>query len=50
MAEFILRDSIRYLIIDKDNGDIIGRCAFPSLQGNWQIPQFGISYFIRKSE
>ncbi len=30
MAEFILRDFIRYLIIDKATGDIIGRCAFPS--------------------
>lgn len=50
MAEFILRDFIRYLIIDKENGEIIGRCAFPSFQANWQIPQFGISYFIRKSE
>ena len=49
-AEFILRDFIRYLIIDKATGDIVGRCAFPSFQANWLIPQFGISYFIRRSE
>lgn len=29
-AEFILRDFIRYLIIDKANDNIMGRCAFPS--------------------
>lgn len=48
-AEFILREFIRYIIIDKKTNDVIGRCAFPSFQANWQIPQFGISYFIRKS-
>ena len=48
-AEFITRDCIRYLIVDKATGDIVGRCAFPPLQANWAIPQFGISYFIRKS-
>lgn len=50
MAEFILRDFIRYLIIDKETDDIIGRCAFPSFQTNWKIPQFGISYFIKKTK
>ena len=49
-AEFITRDSIRYLIIDKATDKVVGRCAFPSFQANWTIPQFGISYFIRKSE
>ena len=49
-ADFILRDYIRYLIIDKATEDVIGRCAFPSFQANWMIPQFGISYFIRKSQ
>ncbi len=48
-AEFILRDIIRYLIIDKATDQIVGRCAFPPVQTNWLIPQFGISYFIRKS-
>jgi ribosomal-protein-serine acetyltransferase len=49
-AEFILRDSIRYLVISKETGDVIGRCAIPSSQMNWKIPQFGIGYFIRKIE
>jgi RimJ/RimL family protein N-acetyltransferase len=49
-AEFILRDFIRYLIIEKSNGEVIGRCAFPSFQTNWLIPQFGIAYFIRRSK
>lgn len=50
MADFILREFIRYLIIDKSTNEVVGRCAFPSFQANWQIPQFGISYFIRKSQ
>ncbi len=49
-AEFILRDFIRYLILDKKTNEIVGRCAIPSFQANWLIPQFGISYFIRKRE
>ncbi len=49
-AEFILRDFIRYIIIDKVTDNVVGRCAFPSFQAIWSIPQFGISYFIRKSQ
>lgn len=49
-ADFILREFIRYLVIEKETGEIVGRCAFPSFQANWTIPQFGISYFIRKSK
>ncbi|HJD60271.1 MAG TPA: GNAT family N-acetyltransferase [Rickettsia endosymbiont of Omalisus fontisbellaquei] len=49
-AEFILRNCIRYLIIDKTTGNIVGRCAFPPFQAGWSIPQFGISYFIRKGQ
>jgi len=49
-AEFILRDWIRYLIIDKASGDVLGRCGFPPFASNWAIPQFSISYFIRKSQ
>lgn len=49
-AEFILRECIRYLIVEKETNEIIGRCAFPPTQTNWMIPQFGISYFIRKSK
>lgn len=49
-AEFILRDFIRYIIIEKSSNTVVGRCAFPSFQANWIIPQFGISYFIRKTK
>jgi ribosomal-protein-serine acetyltransferase len=48
-ADFILREFIRYLIVDKVTEEVIGRCAFPSFQANWSIPQFGISYFVRQS-
>ena len=46
-AEFILRETIRYLIFDKSTDELVGRCAF---QANWVIPQFGISYFICKKQ
>ncbi len=49
-ADFILRDFIRYIIIEKNTDMIVGRCAYPSFQVNWVIPQFGISYFIRQSQ
>jgi RimJ/RimL family protein N-acetyltransferase len=49
-AEFILRDFIRYVVIEKESGQVVGRCGFPPFQANWKIPQFGISYFIRKSQ
>lgn len=49
-AEFILRDFIRYIIFDKETGMVVGRIGFPPFQSNWMIPQFGISYFIRKSQ
>lgn len=49
-AEFIARIFIRYLIIEKSTGEIIGRTAFPPQQLDWQIPQFGISYFIRRTK
>lgn len=45
-ADFLLRDLIRYVIFDKATGEVVGRCAFPPLQVNWSIRQFGISYFI----
>lgn len=48
-AEFITRDLIRYIIIEKATNRIVGRCAFPPLQTIWAIPQFGVSYFIRKT-
>ena len=47
-AEFITRENIRYIIIEKNSQKVVGRCAFPGFQANWLIPQFGISYFIGK--
>jgi RimJ/RimL family protein N-acetyltransferase len=49
-SEFVLRESMRYLVIDKVTEEVIGRCGLPSFQANWLIPQFGISYFIRKNQ
>ena len=49
-ADFILREFIRYLIIEKETDEVIGKCGFPPCQANWIIPQFAISYFIRKSK
>lgn len=47
-ADFILRDFIRYVIVEKKTGRVVGRCALPSQLIFWSIPQFGISYFIRR--
>ena len=47
-AEFILKDTIRYLIIYKKTNQIIGLCAFPPTQAHRYIPQYGISYFIQR--
>jgi RimJ/RimL family protein N-acetyltransferase len=49
-ADFILREYIRYIILDKTSDAVIGRCAFPPHQTLWAIPQFGISYFIRENQ
>lgn len=49
-AAFILRNLIRYVIFDKPTGNVVGRCALNPSQASWIIPQFALSYFIRKSE
>jgi RimJ/RimL family protein N-acetyltransferase len=49
-VDFILRDLIRYIIINKAEDKIVGRCAFVTSETTWLIPQFPISYFIRKKE
>lgn len=49
-AQFILREDMRYLIIEKKTDLLVGRCGFPAPQALWAIPQFGISYFIRKNK
>lgn len=48
-ADFILREYIRYIILDKLTKEILGYTSFPAWQSNWTIPQFEIDYFIRKT-
>lgn len=48
-AKFILREFIRYLIINKETAEVVGATAFPITQLDWRVPQFGIAYFIRKN-
>ena len=49
-AEFILREVIRYIILDKRTGEVVGGCSFPSSLVHWLVPQFGIAYWIRRKE
>jgi RimJ/RimL family protein N-acetyltransferase len=49
-AEFITKECIRYLIIEKETNRVVGRCAYPPIQTIWAIPQFGVSYFIRQTD
>jgi hypothetical protein len=46
-AEFILRDCIRYIAIEKTTNRVIGRFAYPPLQSMWSIPQFGMPRKVR---
>jgi len=39
---------IWYIIVENETGEVVGRCAFPPRHTDWRIPQFSISYFIRK--
>lgn len=48
-ARWILREDMRLIVIHKESNTIIGRCGFPPVQLNWQIPYFGISYFLSQS-
>lgn len=43
------REDMRFVIIEKQSQQIIGRCAYPSFQSNFSVPLFGISYFIRQA-
>lgn len=45
-ANFFLREDIRYLIINRQSGEIMGRTAFPSVFIDWRVPTFGVSYFL----
>ena len=48
-AKFILREDMRFLILDKSSNKVMGRCAFPAFQLSWAVPYFGISYFMDRS-
>jgi ribosomal-protein-serine acetyltransferase len=48
-AKWILREDMRFVCINRESGEIMGRMAYPSIQTNWDIPIFGISYFMSKS-
>ncbi|MFN7365615.1 MAG: GNAT family N-acetyltransferase [Alphaproteobacteria bacterium] len=49
-AAFILRECVRYVIVHKSTQTVVGRCAFAPSQTYWDIPQFGLCYFIRRTE
>ncbi len=49
-AAFILRECVRYLILHKETQTVVGRCAFAPSQTYWDIPQFGLCYFIRRTQ
>ena len=49
-AKFILCEKFVFLIIDRSTNKVIGFCGLPTCQVIWNIPQFGISYFIKNSE
>lgn len=42
-------DGLRYLIVNSTTNQIMGRIAYPPAISKWNIPTFGISYFIAKS-
>ncbi|MFN7039110.1 MAG: GNAT family N-acetyltransferase [Alphaproteobacteria bacterium] len=48
-ALWILRSDIRFVITDKETDNIIGIGLYPPCQANWNIPSFGIMYFLAKT-
>ena len=48
-ARWILREDMRFLMIDKKTGGLLGRLGIPSAISAWDVPMFGISYICRKS-
>lgn len=49
-AQFILRDMVSFIIFEKESNSVLGRSGFAPPQTFWEIPQFGIAYFIRESK
>lgn len=48
-AKFILRQELRFILVEKTSNQIVGRMAFPPILTKWFLPIFGISYFIGRS-
>lgn len=46
-ANFLLRDSFTFYILDKLSGAFIGSCSL--VRGDWQVRRFEIGYWIRQS-
>lgn len=47
-ANFIKRESLRFLIYHKELGHFIGLSGFHNI--NWEVPRFEIGYWIKTSE
>jgi RimJ/RimL family protein N-acetyltransferase len=47
IAEFVMQQDLRYHILDRLNGRIIGSTGLHSIR--WQIPRFEIGYWLRTS-
>jgi RimJ/RimL family protein N-acetyltransferase len=47
IAKFVLRQDLRYHIIDRSDGRIIGSTGFHHI--HWQVPRFEIGYWLRTS-
>lgn len=43
-AQWILREDMRLLMIDKMTGEFLGRLGIPSMISAWDVPMIGISY------
>lgn len=50
LTEFNNLHFIRYTVVEKSTGIVLGRSAFPSSQLDWHRKEFGVSYFIRRSK
>lgn len=48
-AKFITREQLRFVILEKDSGNVVGRIAYPAPLCVWAVPMLGISYFLRSS-
>jgi ribosomal-protein-serine acetyltransferase len=47
LAKFLLRESFTFYMLDKSTGTFVGTCSLVRI--NWEVRQFEIGYWIRKS-